>query len=198
MALIQCNECGKDISDKALTCPHCGVPIDNGAQDIQLVCPKCNSQHITTVAQSQGFSKVKGISGMLLFGGIGLLAGLPGKDKIKISCSECGYLFDAGTAVKIPISEKAKTEMESKIMDIIRRDGLLSAIQYYKETFNTDLSTSKAYVDSVNAKNRRVTPPAPTTQSGYASQSTHPVSSNSGCLGVMLVMIAVTLAIAFI
>ena len=26
MALIQCEECGKEISDKALTCPECGMP----------------------------------------------------------------------------------------------------------------------------------------------------------------------------
>lgn len=25
MALIKCNECGKEISDKALKCPHCGT-----------------------------------------------------------------------------------------------------------------------------------------------------------------------------
>lgn len=25
MALIQCRECGRDISDQALTCPHCGA-----------------------------------------------------------------------------------------------------------------------------------------------------------------------------
>lgn len=28
MALIKCPECGREISDKALTCPHCGVPIN--------------------------------------------------------------------------------------------------------------------------------------------------------------------------
>lgn len=27
MALIKCMECGKEISDKAATCPHCGCPI---------------------------------------------------------------------------------------------------------------------------------------------------------------------------
>ena len=27
MALIQCPECGREISDKAMACPHCGVPI---------------------------------------------------------------------------------------------------------------------------------------------------------------------------
>ena len=33
MALIQCPECGQEISDKATTCPHCGTPI--------FVCPEC-------------------------------------------------------------------------------------------------------------------------------------------------------------
>jgi len=27
MALINCNECKKEISDKAATCPHCGAPV---------------------------------------------------------------------------------------------------------------------------------------------------------------------------
>jgi hypothetical protein len=27
MAIISCPECSKDISDKALTCPHCGVSV---------------------------------------------------------------------------------------------------------------------------------------------------------------------------
>lgn len=28
MALIKCPECGKEISDKAGKCPHCGYPIE--------------------------------------------------------------------------------------------------------------------------------------------------------------------------
>ncbi len=27
MALINCNECGKEISDQAKACPHCGMPL---------------------------------------------------------------------------------------------------------------------------------------------------------------------------
>lgn len=27
MALITCPECGKEISDKATTCPNCGMPL---------------------------------------------------------------------------------------------------------------------------------------------------------------------------
>lgn len=29
MALINCIECGKQISDRAITCPHCGAPVDH-------------------------------------------------------------------------------------------------------------------------------------------------------------------------
>lgn len=52
MALINCLECGKEISDKAASCPncgavvkkkfcqHCGETIDNDC----IVCPKCGKQ----------------------------------------------------------------------------------------------------------------------------------------------------------
>lgn len=35
MALIKCTECGKEISDKAITCPNCGCPVNpvNAATD---------------------------------------------------------------------------------------------------------------------------------------------------------------------
>ena len=52
MALIKCPECGKEISDKAKTCPHCGVPIEMKfcqycGEKIEkdcVVCPKCGKQ----------------------------------------------------------------------------------------------------------------------------------------------------------
>lgn len=28
MAMTKCKECGKDVSDKAITCPNCGVSIN--------------------------------------------------------------------------------------------------------------------------------------------------------------------------
>ena len=44
MALIKCPECGKEISDKALSCPNCGFPM-NEKQTIKVVdgdeCPIC-------------------------------------------------------------------------------------------------------------------------------------------------------------
>lgn len=32
MALIQCPECGKDVSDKVKACPHCGYPMEAASQ----------------------------------------------------------------------------------------------------------------------------------------------------------------------
>ncbi len=33
MAIIQCPECGKDVSDKAKSCPNCGCPINEDVQN---------------------------------------------------------------------------------------------------------------------------------------------------------------------
>ncbi len=56
MALITCQECGKEVSDKATSCPSCGAPISNetnkkycihcGEQIDKecVVCPKCGKQ----------------------------------------------------------------------------------------------------------------------------------------------------------
>lgn len=34
MALIQCDECGKEISETASSCPHCGAPRNHQAKDV--------------------------------------------------------------------------------------------------------------------------------------------------------------------
>lgn len=55
MAMINCPECGKEISDQAASCPHCGTPIKKGdkkfcqhcGESIDkdcVVCPKCGKQ----------------------------------------------------------------------------------------------------------------------------------------------------------
>ncbi len=56
MALINCPECGKEISEQATSCPSCGTPINNSAnkkfcqhcggqidKDC-VICPKCGKQ----------------------------------------------------------------------------------------------------------------------------------------------------------
>lgn len=45
--LIKCNECGKEISDKASACIHCGCPIEKNIQLSNDGCPLCkNNNHI--------------------------------------------------------------------------------------------------------------------------------------------------------
>lgn len=37
MALIKCSECGKQVSDKATSCPNCGAPIKNLTNDVIMI-----------------------------------------------------------------------------------------------------------------------------------------------------------------
>lgn len=50
MAMIQCPECGQEISDKATACPHCGTPI--------FVCPECGYISVGNIpfCENCGFS----------------------------------------------------------------------------------------------------------------------------------------------
>lgn len=38
MSMINCPECQNSVSDKAVTCPHCGFPLDNKKS-----CPECGT-----------------------------------------------------------------------------------------------------------------------------------------------------------
>lgn len=40
MALIKCPECGKEISDKAKSCPGCGCPISSSTKIVKIKLPK--------------------------------------------------------------------------------------------------------------------------------------------------------------
>jgi len=54
-------------------------------------CPKCLSTFIT--ANKKGFSLGKALVGGVFTGGIGLLAGGIGKNKIELTCMKCGHRF---------------------------------------------------------------------------------------------------------
>jgi len=51
-------------------------------------CPKCHSEQVT--ANKNGFSAKKAVTGAVLTGGIGLLAGFHGNNKVNITCMNCG------------------------------------------------------------------------------------------------------------
>lgn len=57
-------------------------------------CPKCYSTNITS--NKKGFGVGKAAVGAIATGGIGLLAGGIGKNKIELTCLKCGNQWKAG------------------------------------------------------------------------------------------------------
>jgi predicted nucleic-acid-binding Zn-ribbon protein len=61
---------------------------------MEIACPKCGSHDLH--ADKKGFSGQKAVAGAVLTGGIGLLAGTIGSNKINITCLKCGNTFAPG------------------------------------------------------------------------------------------------------
>ena len=68
MALINCDECNKEVSDKAASCPHCGAPIAQAQETkaagsplstVQETCEKFEANHvdIESLAHDKGALK---------------------------------------------------------------------------------------------------------------------------------------------
>ena len=57
-------------------------------------CPKCHSTNLT--AQKKGFGLLKGAVGVATLGGFGVTAAGIGKNKIILTCLNCGYQFKPG------------------------------------------------------------------------------------------------------
>lgn len=74
-------------------------------------CPKCGSNQLT--ANKKGFSGKKAVVGGLLTGGVGLLAGTIGSNKVKITCLACGKEFSPGEDMK---GLKRKRQKEAEAM----------------------------------------------------------------------------------
>ena len=177
MALIECPECGKEISDKATACPNCGNPMNPQTQQEEyLCCPKCGSRELH--AEHKGFSGGKALAGALLTGGIGLLAGTIGSRDTQITCLKCGNKFKAGEARIIRPNDVA--EDESQIIGITQSKGILSAIKWYKDKYNCDLKEAKDTVDAVVAKHNIVP------------------SSGNGCSIIILIGMGLTLGVMFL
>lgn len=99
MSLINCPECGKEISDKAESCPNCGTPMKEKNQTVNISmdkgpsvkCPKCNSNNLQAISDTHG----KGASFWKLCC-CGLL-GLCGTGKTTTEhywvCQSCGNKF---------------------------------------------------------------------------------------------------------
>ncbi len=70
MTLIKCFECGKDVSDKALTCPNCGNPLNSKAQQIQIQTNPTRPMLVEPVMVNKKWKKAK------LFSWVAIILGL--------------------------------------------------------------------------------------------------------------------------
>ena len=76
MSMIQCPECGKEVSDKAYTCPHCGYPMQPFPE------PKDKKSYKLTlgnVSYSSGFATFLKVMAVILWIGGLVLAIIGGK-----------------------------------------------------------------------------------------------------------------------
>lgn len=182
MALIQCPECGKEISDNAKACPNCGNPMNlQTQQEEYLCCPKCGSRELH--AQHKGFSGGKALAGVIATGGIGLLAGTIGSRDTQITCLKCGNKFKAGEAIVRRTNDNV-SEDEAMIVGIVQSKGIISAVKWYMDKYNCGLKEAKDYVDAVVAE--------------HAPDSTSSSTSGSGCSIIALIGISITLGAMFL
>jgi hypothetical protein len=62
MALSKCKECGRDVSDKAITCPNCGVPM-----------PALSQENIDNITKQGFFARSRWLGGTAFFFGLAWL-----------------------------------------------------------------------------------------------------------------------------
>ena len=180
MALINCAECGREVSDKAMACPHCGNPINQQSRQSEeyLCCPKCNSRELH--AEHNGFSGGKALTGALLVGGIGLLAGTIGSKDLQITCLKCGNKFKAGEA-KVVKNISVISDDEAEIVEVIKSQGLIGATKWYKDKKNCGLAEAKKVVDEIRDK-YEISPSAKDVN-----------SSGKGCSVILLIGLVLTI-----
>lgn len=135
--IIQCPECGGNVSDKATSCPHCGCPMqEQTVQQVNeeyLCCPKCHSRNIQ--AEKKGFSTGKALAGGLAFGLYGILAGNIGANDEVLICLKCGNKFKAGAAFIENSTDKklSEEELETKIAELLAEKKSNEALELYSK-----------------------------------------------------------------
>ncbi len=92
MALIKCPECGKEVSDKAAVCIHCGYPLkqtvapNGGNSSINSMsgiprCPTCGSVNVEKISNLN-----RGVS-------VAMWGAMSKKINKSFKCKNCGFTW---------------------------------------------------------------------------------------------------------
>ena len=141
MALIKCKECGHEVSDKALTCPNCGCPIEKrlvcdecGAElsPIGKVCPNCGNP-IQTVKKKHGVTYIKTalfvLLAILAFGGVFFAWNYSANNTDGVATADSLTLFSEDDE----LSEEQMREEQEKTERLAERIREEEARQQYME-----------------------------------------------------------------
>jgi len=83
----------------------------------KIACPKCGSDQL--YAGKKGFSGKKAVAGAVLTGGIGLLAGTIGSNKIVLICLNCSHQWRPGQSNQSIKRKFVPTEKSRRLNKII-------------------------------------------------------------------------------
>jgi ribosomal protein S27AE len=179
MALINCPECDKQISDKAQNCPGCGMPIIRNEPEEYLACPKCKSKELHS--EKSGFSGGKALTGAVLTGGIGILAGTIGSKDIYLTCLKCNHRFKAGQALVVkPTNVLTTPELDKKIIEKYgQNENFVDSFNFYKNETNCTTNEALKHVSELLKEN------------GFEPKKEPKKSQNTGCAGMILLFVLI-------
>lgn len=116
MALIKCPECGKEISDKAASCPNCGCPIKKASDQVQPVLGQAKKSVTSPPKKKHGCLIV--VIGFLF---ICFIIGITSKT----GSSSSNNSSSSANSLDVTTSETAKTPEETAVTD--NREAALEA-----------------------------------------------------------------------
>jgi hypothetical protein len=118
-------------------------------------CPKCKSTQIT--ANKKGFSVGKAAAGVLLTGGVGVVAGAIGSNSVKVTCLSCGNSWS-------PSEYKKQTDRD---LAFKREDDLLKWKKAWRSKYELQLFEEATTIFKQRGK---FTPLLPDIHNVYLSQ----------------------------